>query len=1080
MIKNRLKTLTPSLFKSALFLAILSVSVAAPGSIHAQATLSVAQTTTDKKFVPQGNKVSMLYIKLLASGGDATFTSMLIKNSSSQVFFGNHVTRAVLFKDSINSQQTVFEDGQEEEIARLDFPNPTSGDQTFSSFSQTIPSGNTQGYFIVYEISDTAPLSATTNLQLLDIDSNFDFGANTVTNTAVVTGFSVKNITSIAPSVVIPGQNLVGMLKLELKMQGEGIDNGFQIKIANQSANFVSSAGSTTGVTNVYLYKPNLDVTTTFDPNFINNYTLAQSVIAGQFTSPSDVTFSFSGSGSFTLPDGVTKNFFVVYDIGDEMQVTTDTKVLAQVTSLSGKGEDSLVSININTAAPQTPAESLVAGLSFSNLLNIVPADVNFGQLSQIPILQFQIQANHATINVNSVSLQNPGNVPFITSTQDLKNIQSILLYEDTNRDGLFNGTSVGLDTQIGNLQLGTGTNQQDRAVITIDAPNTVDLIVSPFDSAKDKTVGYNQNNARRIFAIYSTGRSIVANPSSTTDPFAIARLENVVGSTNISGTDFVINLSGTLPAAANPEALVNLQSLNLRLDSVLDISPVTTVRGQIKVPMLAFAVEASTSIVSANISIFNVGGTYNKFHQGVSKVWLYRDENNNQELDSADTLLTVNDILPDQSTVSLSGISMPSGFNHFLVLYDIGFLAPITPANTADTIRAEFDTVQAVGSSLIFGGQSLAVAQVSVLDKPLSVTNIVVDSLQQGTYLTSTFNVTVTLANTSPEDIVIDQFYPRIYQSSNLGGTNISSEFSANLEGGVPFTLAAGETSSYTFATKHTTPITEGTARLDAYVGYKIGLTGEASLTRYLSQGGWIGASPVNPQLALQGSAQYAWNWPSYIKSASVTSSGSSYPFVNNDALSAGSTFSITFQNKQNLDENSIVVKLNGIPLQKTASTVTRLGSTRLSASTTTYAYDTETGVLTVSDVGTTSGQILIQVTDNDGNPLPDAHFDFQISTDIQISDVLFFPNPYLRSTENPLRLGFNITQPASITVDIYNNLGVQVYSHTQSFVNLGYNSILIDANADFMTSGIFFCRISAVDISGKKNSAQTRLAVY
>jgi len=1064
----------------ALFLATLaSVFLINNTEVQAQ-TLTLLQTTTDKKYVPQGNKIAMMYLQLFSSGGDSTFTSMLFKNNSSQVFFGQHVTRITLFKDS--GSDAVFTDGQEEEVTRRNFSNPVTGTLGFEPFSQTIPSGNTQGYFIVYDISDTAPLSATTNLQLLDIGSNFDFGTNTVTNTAVVTGFAVKNITSIAPAVVIPGQELVGMLRLDLKMEGEGTDNGFQIKIANQGANFVASSGSTTGVTSAYLYKLNEEAEgiQTFEPNFIGNYTLAQSVIAGQFTSPSEVTFSFSGSGSFTLPDGVTKNFFIVYDIGEEMQVTTDTEVFAQVTALSGKGSSSLVSININTAAPQPAAESLVAGLSFSNLLNIVPANVNFGQLSQIPMLQFQIQANHATINVNSVSLQNPGNVPFITRADDLTNIDGITLYEDTNRDGIFNGTSVGLDTQIGYLQLGTGTNQQDRAVITIDAPGTGDLIVSPFDSAKDKTVGYNQNNARRIFAIYSTGRSIASNPSSTTNPFAVTRLENVVGSANINGTDFVLNLSGTLPAAAVPEALVNLQSLTLRLDSVTDISPETTVRGQIKVPMLAFTVEASSSIVSANISIFNVGGTYNKFHQGVSKVWLYRDENINQILDPADTLLTVNDILPNQSLVTLSGISMPTGFNHFLVLYDIGVLAPITAPDTANTVRAEFNTIQATGSSLIFGGQSLEVAQVSVLEKPLSVTNIAVDALQQGTYLTSTFNVVITLANTSPEDIVIDQFYPRVYQSSNLGGTNISSEFSTNLLEGPSLNISAGETRGFTFVTKHSTPITEGTARLDAYVGYRVGTTGEASLTRYLSQGGWVGASPVNPQIALQGTAQYAWNWPSYIKSAIVTSSGSNYTFANNDALSAGSSFLITFQNTQNLDENSIVVKLNGVTLQKTANTVSSLRNMRLSASTTTYTYDTATGILTVSDVGTTSGQITIQVTDNDGNALPDAHFDFQISTDMEISDVLFYPNPYLRSSANPLRLGFNITQPASVTLDIYNNLGVQVYSVTESFPSLGYNSILIDANEDFMTSGIFFCRISAVDISGKKNSAQTRLAVY
>jgi hypothetical protein len=1068
----------------ACFLAAFSIGMSAHLSPAQAQNLTVSQTTTDKKFVPQGNKIAMIYIKLQANLADMTFTSMRFKNASSQVFFGQHITRALLYKDSLNSQQTVFDDGLEEEIARIDFPTPSTADQLFASFSQTIPSGNTQGYFIVYEISDTAPLSASTNIQLLDIgESNFNFGSNTVTNTATITGFAVKNITSIAPAVVIPGQAKVGMLLLELKMQGEGIDNGFQFTIANQGANFVSDASAQNGVTGVYLYKNRVDANSKiFDPLFLTNYAPeAQSVLAGQFTSASSVTFSFSGTGSFNLQDGVTTNLFVVYDIGNEIQVTTETKVYAQVTALSGKGTDSRVSININTASPQPAAQSLVAGLSFSELTNIVPSNVNFGQLSQIPMLKFQIQANHATINIKSISLQNPGNVPYITSTQDLKNIQSIVLYEDSNRDGVFNGSSVGLDTPIGNLQLGSGTNQQDRAVIPVVISNIGDLVVAPFDSNQDKTVGYNANNARMIFAIYSTGRFIEASASSTSNPFAVARLENVVGSTNISGKNFMINLSGTLPAAASPEASVTLQRLDLRLDSVTDISPESAVRGQTNVPMLAFTIESSRVVTSANITILNVGGTYNKFHQGVSKVLLYRDENINKVLDSLDTLLTTNDTLPNQSQVELSGIAMNTGLNHFLVLYDIGFLTPITAPGSANIVRSEFKTISATGSTFIFGGQSLEVAQVSVKDKPIRINTLVVNSLDQGTYLTTTFNVTMQLENTSATPIEITAFYPVVYQSSNLGGTDISSEFSPVLGGTLPITLLANTSANYTFATKHSRPITGGTARLDAYLQYKVNDSlGDGVLTRYLSQGGWAGASPMNPQISLQAASQpHAWVWPSYVKSASIRSSETSTPFVNNDAIPANSSLSIAFQySGQNLDENSLVLQLLGTQLQKTASLSSISGSRINNISS--YTYNNSTGILTVSDVGIRSGQLLLNVNDTDGNAMPSAAFDFQISADLKISDVLFFPNPYLRDKQNPLRIGFNITQPATVILDLYNHLGMKVHSTEKTFTSLGYNSILIDANETFMTSGMYLCRVSAKDITGKRSSAQTRLAVY
>ena len=640
----------------------------------------------------------------------------------------------------------------------------------------------------------------------------------------------------------------------------------------------------------------------------------------------------------------------------------------------------------------------------------------------------------------------------------------------------------MGLDTQIGILALGSGTNQQNRAVIPVVIEGVGDLVVTPFDSDKDQTVGYNENNARLIFAIYSTGQFIEASASSTSNPFAVARLENVVGSTNISGSDFVINLSGSLPAAAFPEASVTLQSLNLRLDTVTDISPASTVRGQTKVPMLAFTLEASTSITSGNITISNVGGTFNRFHQGVSKVWLYRDENSNQTWDTEDTLLTVNDTLPDQYEVELPGLTMNTGLNHFIVLYDIGFLAPLTADGAANTVRAEFEALKASGTGLIFGGGSLTVAAVSVQDKPLHVTNLVVDALSQGTYLTTTFNVEMTLENTSDTDIEITEFYPRVYQSSNLGGPNISSEFSAVLNATLPIILPANTSADYTFSTKHNTPITGGTARLDAYLNYTVDGSGEGTLTRYLSQGGWVGASPVNPQISLQSTTtQYSWSWPAYIESAAINSSGTAYPFVNNDAIPAGSSLSVVFQNSgQNLDENSIGVQLLGTPLPKSAS-LSGLRSSRLSnTDNSSYTYNTSTGTLTISDVGNSSGQLLLTVNDNDGNPMPNAAFDFQISTDLKISEALFFPNPYLRDSKNPLRMGFNITQPATVKVDIYNHLGVKVYSKEETFSSVGYNSLLMGADEDFMASGMYLCRISATDIAGKKSSAQTRLAVY
>lgn len=89
-------------------------------------------------------------------------------------------------------------------------------------------------------------------------------------------------------------------------------------------------------------------------------------------------------------------------------------------------------------------------------------------------------------------------------------------------------------------------------------------------------------------------------------------------------------------------------------------------------------------------------------------------------------------------------------------------------------------------------------------------------------------------------------------------------------------------------------------------------------------------------------------------------------------------------------------------------------------------------------------------------------------------------YPSPYVRTALQPLCLGFDLTQPATVKVYIFNHVGSLVFQQEYRYDNIGYQTIYFGQNDGFMASGVYICKMYATDSTGNKSNSVTKFAVY
>lgn len=1087
----------------------LAISLLLPQGVEAAATVA-GSVIHSARVAPVGSASSspteynIFQLRVSATAAAETLSSVQIRNISSVVRFGTGISRVRVFHDS--DGVTGLDTSADTVVGSTVFNNLTRGNVSidFRDSINTIDAGSSATYFFVYDIESDAPLlldeeSTTTNIEMVSLQAQsgvVPFSNNATANLITISGINSLQVEDVAPDVVLPGQEGVAMLKLTVQPVGENMTNPMFIRIDNTQDNLSPSNDVAAGIKRVHLYYRDPTREDISAPFNIDRDLLLQTLDSSDFLDKGSFAFTelenpSNRSADFTFTDGANYILFVVYDVGEDFKVDENTEFDAELTSFTGTGQQSEL-LMTGDVPSHDPGNSFVAGLTYADdqSQSLVSDDNVYGQGTVVPMFQFVLRANHTDITVNRIVIDNldvlnessAATVPFITNTTGTQGIRRIQVFDDANGDQEYDGEGAG-DVLVADLVLDGTHNTNKEAILEIASSNGI--LVEEFDD--DDHATYPQNNERNLFVLYHVGTGeIIEARDSSNNPNARAStfIKNVRGISSVSGAVVTMNLTGTLPFSSTPSARVDLLQSNLYISAVTSIAPDLALQGETKVPMLYVQIQSDlqgASIPSASVSIRNAVTTglnqFSGLNLGISRVWLYRDEDGDQALDDTDTLVASRRISSSDSSTLVTLFSVPftvDRLHNFLVLYDVGQLA-VTTSNSA---QSQLSNIESDGAtSLVFSGDRPAPAVPALLEvaaKQLRVDKVEV--LSSSAF--PTFNVKISLTNLSDEELFLvtpNGTIPRFYLA-NVGGTDISSEFDLTVNNAQILSLAARATGFVQYGAVVKRQVSEGTVIVDASSEYIAPSGRIASVSRYFGPGQtWVSGGVITDSISLPTPEDpIEGEYPSYIKSVKVSTTGTPVDFQEGTSIRAGSNMIIQFQDKgSSVDGGSLNVLLNGISIPR------RSTSGELSSGT--FSYDEALGTLTVQDLGENDGTLTLTATDLEGNALEQLDLTFLISSSVvNVTRLLFFPSPYRVTDRSSLELGFDISREATVKVYVYDYRGQNVFEEEYPITTVGYNTIKFFSDSSFLKSGIYICRIVAVDTDGNQSVATTKLAIY
>jgi hypothetical protein len=1098
-------------------------------------SLALDSTAQGKAIVPQGTVVDVYSFILQSSGQETKITEIKVQNlggkygeaASNSTKFGGGITKVSIYRD-VNNGGTYSSD----DILVKD-KEYSSGETeylaTITSISENVPTTDSQRYFIVYDFHATAAaVGSTTNVQLYQVkyqytvDDNITtdyvtMGGNNNSYTPKISGFATYEAYDISTSIAVPGAGEIAMMRLEFRSLSEDIfyDSSqnlpIKININNPAENFITSTNSTNGIIKAKLYcNVNNKGSEDFNIETLSLYTALDSITSsdGEFTDESNLTFEINNRSDIFV-DGVTTNLFVTYDLGEDFQVAKDTQVKGRLASVTGYGYDSGIEIKKEENKPDAGAVEVdVAGLVYSDLSAINTKNSVFSSRTTAPILKFTLTAYNAQMALKSLVINNAFEsyngdiIPFVLGLNNEDGIKKVFLYEDNNNGDLdVNDTllatlqlsDIGLPSKYNDKYLAVEGNDKSQAVVTFNYDTG--------GGVYSDTITLSVDTEKQFLLVYEFGNNVEDGASGITASFnissyrAIARLNGALGyATPTSNQTITVNLSGTLPAAAYPEAQIYIVESKLSVINVSDISPSTVVRGQVNIPMLYAEIDSESSLSDLTVNVYNSKGTFTSDAQGVNKASIYRDNPTNDvygTFGSEDTLLGANNSISDRSSAAVSGVSLSQDTNRIFICYDIGQNAALQSQNKSYGCQIKGITGKITSGSsatdISLAGYLEAPkepAVVEVDDKKIEITSVEGFGFSSADTITGEKELYIKIKNVSSEDIEIQEIIPRFYLSE-IEGRDISSEFSSDYSSAYsgyrvpndprgPFILTVGSAEyPVRFTISHSTAISDGEVCIDGYVKYAITATNSAVVTRYKSSDDWYSAAE-NQDYQKAGidstQTQYSFSLPDYIDKIEVQVQGqANTPFVHGDSIKASSTLLIYFKNNGSIiDEASITLTLGGTTLSHTSGEPTS----------TSFSYDRDNGLITVK-VGSADDTLVLSANDLEGGALLDSNISFSVSNSIKIESALFYPSPYHIGVED-LYLGLNLTQPATVKIYLFNYLGTNVWKYEEYVSEIGYKIITIDKLESFLSSGMYVCKILAEDDDGNKDMASTKLVIY
>lgn len=319
-----------------------------------------------------------------------------------------------------------------------------------------------------------------------------------------------------------------------------------------------------------------------------------------------------------------------------------------------------------------------------------------------------------------------------------------------------------------------------------------------------------------------------------------------------------------------------------------------------------------------------------------------------------------------------------------------------------------------------------------------------------------------IEVENISSSSATVAYLKPCFYKEIT-SGYDVTGEYDITPDSTNPTSVGAGSKAKFKFTAAATRLKTNGAILLDAALQLS-GSTIKYCRWNERNNTVWHAYAKTTDTWTAAGGEEQTTDIPNYIYQIRSTHAGSASFFLNGDYLPANSGIEITFYDSGYRIYPTITeVKLND-------------GTLALNVG---YFYNTETGVLTIPDVGDEDGTIRLKVKDISGRDLPETTLTFKINKSLAQSNFLCYPNP--SRAGQSVKIGFQLSSAATVKFFIFNSSAELVWSTSLDGV-AGYNELSwngIDVRGNVVGGGIYTLRLLARDDEGRQVVGRAKLGI-
>lgn len=1037
--------------------------------------------------LPQGQSGIFVYectVECAGATDDITIDTIVLANSAPVQFSGNGINK-------ISIQMKMEDDYSYSEISSS--PKTFASSETqwiFTNIGATLDHDDDEEdgvtFRFYYDVADDAPMEATANFELLAIEDSSGNTVNIVSyqsKTFPISGLVAQLTPSYTPTVLVPGLDEVIYSYLSITPRGESFQDEIVVGIFNDGENF-DLGNQNMGITEVAVYQ---DVS----PNGVFSKQVDSYLVSikdSAITENNQVYLTFDVN-DFT--DGITKNFFILYDIGKETDIGSQIndltsvgasleskKIHFQINMIKATGDQSGqdYAIRLQDNLPSQPQDSnytsRLGGVMLDEFQSIIPpSNIPVGA-DLVPMAAFSLSARELDVTLNEMTFENIGDVPYVTTEYGENGIKSLYIFKDLNRNREFDGVS---NEQLLDIwELGKVTNSYGEINGATKVTVTGFDIVIPSVNLDSDTVNDVKASQQRFLICYEVGDGIAGSSvAEEIGPHADLNLADAYSSSGLVFDDFY--MSGY---TSTSNVVAYIKDMTVDISEVKSISPPLSIRQSRDVPLFSYVLDASMIAKGVSVKLDSLNNDFKSNNAGITKLSLYYDDDDDDVFERSDTLMGEILSFDDTSYTSLPAVDLPANSpRRFFVTATLGSNAPIDRLlnfQVSDIVStfnfgADFDATGVLPQP--FSPATLNVTANSVAVESVLITD---NAIVQGD---TVHFVDILLRNDSAYSVTINNVLPKFYVS-NFSGLDLSYEYRMNSSFS-PVILAASSTVNFTVTFNASNIRTAESIAVDGYCEYvALGITEKIVLERKKTAGGGyaFSAESTDAFTASLGSDPKNFLLPAHIERAYVKDpSNVDIDVFDGDIIQSGSSLFLKLANSgYEVKGDSIMVTVNSESITNEQSADNY------------FAYDYDSGILTVLSLGSSDqGNIIVSMTDKLGNKFEEYSLTYSTTDQgFSIDDLNVYPNPYTPE-KGKLKVGFNVTAACEkVTFYMYDHVGKKVMEHElNNIITHGYQLWEYDGKTDdgnYLATGVYLLYAVAESVEGEKEVARVKVAVW